>query len=279
RVFVEAAIDFPEEEIDFLQDEELQHRINEFKTLLVETVKEATRGTLVNEGAKIAIVGRPNAGKSSLMNMLARRDIAIVTDIAGTTRDSIEQQIEINGIPVTLVDTAGLNDAPDQVEQIGIERSKAQAENADLLLVLIDSIEHPKFGIEVAVSQDRPTIYAANKIDISGRNPGVDQHNTDLVNLSANTGDGIDELLSLIQEKLELGSEEPAFSARTRHLISLKQASSQLSDAVKKFHTHMSGELFAEDLRTVQIALSDITGSLSADDLLGEIFSSFCIGK
>lgn len=289
RVFVEAAIDFPEEEIDFLQDEELKRRIDLLHQLLQETSLEAKRGALINEGAKIAIIGRPNAGKSSLMNALARRDIAIVTDIAGTTRDSIEQQVELCGVPITLVDTAGLNDTPDQVERIGIERSRAQAEDADLLLVVIDSAETTVLTEQSIkeilgefsdiLGNDKPIVYVANKIDLSQLNAGLQPGESNLVGISATTGAGVDSLLQCLQNTLELGSEEPAFSARSRHLAALKQSSTGFSEAVEKFELHSSGELFAEDLRAVQQALSEITGSLSADDLLGEIFSNFCIGK
>lgn len=286
RVFVEAAIDFPEEEIDFLQDKELSARISDFQSLLSETIKEARRGALINEGAQITIIGRPNAGKSSLMNRLAQRDIAIVTDIAGTTRDSIEQQIEVAGAPVTLVDTAGLNDSPDQVEEIGIERSKSHAKQSDLLLVLFDSqaseLETPEqlLGQYAEVIQpDKPTLYLANKVDLSGLKPGVQEEHSNVIGISATTGIGINELMQSIESSLGLDACEPAFSARSRHLISLNQASSVMRVAVTDFNEHKSGELFAEDLRSAQLALSEITGSLSADDLLGEIFSGFCIGK
>lgn len=291
RVFVEAAIDFPEEEIDFLQDQALIKRIEDFQHLLSDTIQEARRGALINEGARIAILGRPNAGKSSLMNLLARKDIAIVTDIAGTTRDSIEQQIDIQGVPVTLIDTAGLNDAPDQIEAIGIERSRTQAENADLLLVLFDSsslnLEPDHKGSQEKLLGDyasilntnKPVIYVANKIDLSGLAAGVQEAASDVIGLSATTGAGLDALMETIKTTLDLGTSEPAFSARSRHLDSLKKAQTELNDSVKSFGENASGELFAEDLRKVQTLLSEITGAMSADDLLGEIFSNFCIGK
>lgn len=286
RVFVESAIDFPEEEIDFLQDEELGQRITEFQKMMSATIKEARRGALVNEGAKIAIVGRPNAGKSSLMNSLARRDIAIVTEIAGTTRDSIEQQIEISGIPVTLVDTAGLNDSPDQVEKIGIERSRFQAKDADLLVVLFDSQNSMPESAEKLLGQyadvitdNKPTLYVGNKIDLSGWTSGPQSDNHEILGISARTGEGIQALIQSIKTCLDLGSEEPAYSARSRHITSLRKSSVELNQAIERFNSHVSGELFAEDLRIVQLELSEITGSLTADDLLGEIFSNFCIGK
>ena len=286
RVFVEAAIDFPEEEIDFLLDDELQARVADLENLLSTTIRDAKRGAMINEGAKIAIVGRPNAGKSSLINRLTQRDVAIVTEIAGTTRDSIEQRIEIGGAPITLVDTAGLNDSPDQVEKLGIDRSKLHAEESDMLLVLFDShaskLESPEQLLgqyAKIISTDKPTLYVANKIDLSGLKPGVQKESSNVIGVSANTGSGIDALFQSIENQLDLGSGEPAFSARSRHIISLKRASGALQEAVSNFKAQNSGELFAEDLRAVQLTLSEITGNLSADDLLGEIFSGFCIGK
>ena len=300
RVFVEAAIDFPEEEIDFLKDQELKNRIGDFQSLLAETKQEATRGALLNEGAKVAIVGRPNAGKSSLMNCLARRDIAIVTDIAGTTRDSIEQKIELNGIPITLVDTAGLNDNPDQVEEIGIQRSKGHAADADLVLIVFDSskVEEisqiPSLDCHQSIEQFRtkilgefsdivdasqPTIYVANKIDLSDLPAGKSGSDTSILGISAVSELGIDALLEEIESILDIQASLPLFSARSRHISALNNAADQLQNAVEHFNLHASGELFAEDLRAIQHSLSDITGSISADDLLGEIFSNFCIGK
>ena len=291
RVFVESALDFPEEEIDFLQDRELQDRMHMFSQLITETMHEAKRGALVNEGAKIAIIGRPNAGKSSLMNCLARRDVAIVTDVAGTTRDSIEQQIELQGVPVTLVDTAGLNDLPDQVEQIGIERSKQQAQDADLLLVLFDNVEFTDSNEQTntdlstsllgdfdhMVDQHASVIYVGNKIDI--RPLSKQLKNAHVIGISALSGAGIDDLIDMIESTLNIDAVEPNFSARSRHVLSLKDAINTFNDATQKFNQHKSGELFAEDLRVIQTTLSEITGSISADDLLGEIFSNFCIGK
>lgn len=286
RVYVEAAIDFPEEEIDFLIDEELSNRILAFQSLLLSTTREAKRGALINEGAKIAIIGRPNAGKSSLMNRLSQRDIAIVTDIAGTTRDSIEQQINIGGAPVTLVDTAGLNDSPDQVEKLGIERSKYHAQQSDLILVLFDSqaskLETPEKLLGQyfeLIPADKPTLYVANKIDLSGLPAGSQGERSDLVGISATSGAGVEVLFQQIEQLLDLSNNEPAFSARSRHLLALEKASKVMQNAVSGFSTHKSGELFAEDLRAAQQTLSDITGSLSSNDLLGEIFSGFCIGK
>lgn len=292
RVFVEAAIDFPEEEIDFLKDQELQDRIADFQSLLQETSVEASRGAMLNEGAKVAIVGRPNAGKSSLMNCLARRDIAIVTDIAGTTRDSIEQKIELRGIPITLVDTAGLNDNPDQVEEIGIQRSMSHAADADLVLIVFDSTQISDSQLDdqnlktnilgefsEIVHSDQPTIYVANKIDLSQLPSGRHNQDSKLIGLSAKSDIGIDLLLEEIATSLDIYASVPLFSARSRHLTSLNQSTEQLQAAIDHFHLHASGELFAEDLRTIQHSLSDITGSISADDLLGEIFSNFCIGK
>ena len=287
RVFIEAAIDFPEEEIDFIGESDILEQIASTQSSIEDLLNEARRGVLVQEGARIAIVGRPNAGKSSLLNQLARREIAIVTDIAGTTRDTIEQSIDLDGIPVTFVDTAGLNDSPDQVEKLGIERTKVKAEQADMLLFVFDASLHNAAPGEQfqpslilgdyrsILDSERPVIYVANKIDLV-EDPDFD---TSICCISATRETGISELIKTIKAQLNLNESEPEFSARTRHVTALQQCLSQTREAITQYHSHQNAELMAEDLRQSQKYLSDITGDISADDLLGEIFSGFCIGK
>ena len=291
RIFVEAALDFPDEDLDFIANSDIPEQLQKTLEQTQLLVAEARRGCLVREGVRIAIVGRPNAGKSSLLNQLAQRDIAIVTDIAGTTRDTIEQSVDISGVPVTLVDTAGLNDQPDTIEQLGIERTIRSAENADILIFLYE-ISEAKVNkvsqilgdytnvIESANQTNRPVIYVANKVDLNptaslAQFPGC----SPTLGLSATLGTGIPELLGTIKSVLELDSREPEFSARSRQLQSLKAAQQALETGQSGFDQHQSPELLAEDLRLCQKYLSEITGSHTADDLLGDIFSSFCIGK
>lgn len=297
RVFIEAAIDFPEEEIDFIGESDILDQITSAQEKIETLLKEAKRGVLIQEGARIAIIGRPNAGKSSLLNQLARKDIAIVTDIAGTTRDAIEQQIDLDGLPVTFVDTAGLNDSPDQVEKIGIEKTKLSAEDADIILFVFDVSLHPELlnqnisdpeilrqadtlgsylGKYAGILEtDRPIIYVANKVDLVEK-PALDDS---ICGVSATKEQGIIELILKIKNQLNLDEREPEFSARTRHVDALQLCLRQTEEALVNYNSHQSAELLAEDLRHSQKHLSEITGDLSADDLLGEIFSSFCIGK
>ena len=286
RVYVEAAIDFPEEEVDFLADTALKVRTDDLVNNLATTLSEAEQGALLNDGARVAILGRPNAGKSSLLNMLARQEVAIVTPIAGTTRDSIQQRINLHGVPVTLVDTAGLNDNPDDIEAIGIEHSKIQAEQADLILILFDSALPNSADISEILGKyanlteiDTPILYVANKSDLRESNESYRMNGKPCISISAKTGDGYQALVDKIAHQLKIGLAEPSFSARSRHVQSLKAALHKLEIATQHFQASLSGELFAEDLRDVQLSLSNITGNHSADDLLGEIFSNFCIGK
>lgn len=287
RTFIEAAIDFPEEEIDFIGESDILDQIHSTKSQLQDLLDEARRGVLVQEGARVAIVGRPNAGKSSLLNQLARRDIAIVTDVAGTTRDAIEQLVDLEGVPVTFVDTAGLNDLPDQVEKIGIERSILKAEDADIILFVFDaSIDSKKSAVDILgnyssiLDTHRPVIYVANKIDITEQNKTTCQPIMEgAVAISATQALGLTDLIKTIKSRLNLNEREPQFSARTRHVNALQQCLVQIEQALCLYAGHQTAELLAEDLRHSQKHLSDITGNLSADDLLGEIFSGFCIGK
>lgn len=290
RVFIEAAIDFPEEEIDFIGESDILEQIASAKSQIEDLLVEAKRGVLLQEGARIAIIGRPNAGKSSLLNQLARKEIAIVTEIAGTTRDAIEQHIDLDGIPVTFVDTAGLNDSPDQVEKIGIERTKLKAEDADIILFVFDASVHaqqPDGNLSASILGDykhildshaqkhRPVIYVANKMDLIE----VPPFDPSICCISATKEQGITKLIERIKNQLNVNEKEPEFSARARHVDALQQCLNQTEDALLNYNQHQNAELLAEDLRHSQKHLSNITGDLSADDLLGEIFSNFCIGK
>lgn len=284
RVFIEAAIDFPEEEIDFIGESDILDQINAAQNSLQELLIEARQGQLIREGARIAIIGRPNAGKSSLINQLARQEVAIVTDIAGTTRDTLEASIDLKGIPVTFIDTAGLNQDPDQVEKIGIERTFAKADDADILLFVFDAVTDTGDNLKTILGEyadildtDKPIIYLANKTDLNSIK--TDVKNKSVLAVSAKTGEGIDQLIDQIKTALDLTEQEPSFSARTRHVQSLNACLEQIKEAVTTFNTHKTAELLAEDMRQAQKYLSEITGDFRADDLLGEIFSNFCIGK
>jgi tRNA modification GTPase len=287
RIYVEAAIDFPEEEIDFIADSDVLERINNTSETIQALLEEAQRGLLIKEGARIAIIGRPNAGKSSLLNLLARQDVAIVSDIAGTTRDSIEQSIDIGGAPVTFIDTAGLNDQPDQIEKIGIDRTLSKAQDADILLFLFDASTQTGEDLSRILGDyaniletNKPMLFVANKMDLIDPDalPVSISHQT-LVSVSAKTGKGLDRLIDEITRLLNLDEREPQFSARTRHVQALTKCHQVIHKGLEAYSEHRSGELLAEDLRLAQQHLSEITGNLSADDLLGKIFAGFCIGK
>lgn len=293
RVFIESAIDFPEEEIDFIAESDILEQIHRARNSIDDLLQEAKRGVLYQEGARIAIIGRPNAGKSSLLNLLARKEVAIVTDIAGTTRDAIEQRINLDGIPATFVDTAGLNDTPDQVEKIGIERTIRNAEDADMILFVFDASHHTDqltsknqqgstFYTDILgdyasiLNTHQPVIYVANKVDLLSTQK-IDH--PQLISLSTTQELGVSELIFSIKRQLQSTESEPQFSARTRHVHALQQCLKQTEEALDQYNQHQNAELLAEDLRYSQKYLSEITGDFSADDLLGEIFSTFCIGK
>ena len=287
RVYVEAAIDFPEEEVDFLSEGRVAASLLELRTALATLITQAKRGALLSRGAQIVMTGAPNAGKSSLMNRLADQAVAIVTDVPGTTRDVIKQPISIEGVAVQLSDTAGIRTATNAIEQEGIERAQTALDTADIIIEVIDDVEPKETGLS---SRDnaQSVIRVLNKIDLSGRAPGVleatDQEDESVsrsVAVSAETGEGIQALEQVIIQCLgmgEAGTTSP-FSARERHVTCLKRAEATLDEATDRFEVSQAGELLAEDLRRVHAELGAITGAFGADDLLGEIFSSFCIGK
>ncbi|MWN06081.1 tRNA uridine-5-carboxymethylaminomethyl(34) synthesis GTPase MnmE [Gilliamella sp. Pas-s95] len=288
RIFTEAAIDFPEEEIDFLSDGKIETQLNEVITHLNEVRQEAKQGSLLREGMKVVIAGRPNAGKSSLLNALAGRDAAIVTDIAGTTRDVLHEHIHIDGMPLHIIDTAGLREASDEVERIGIERAWQEIEQADRVLFMVDSTTTNETNPEKLwpefierLPKQMPVTVIRNKADLTGEALGYSEVNGySLIQLSARTGEGI----ALLREHLKqamgfTSSTEGGFLARRRHLQALEKATQHLNNGKHQLITFHAGELLAEELRLAQEALSEITGQFTSDDLLGRIFSSFCIGK
>ena len=287
RVYVEAAIDFPEEEIDFLADGGVATDLDALKQKLEAILDEAQQGSLLREGMRVVIAGRPNAGKSSLLNALSGEDTAIVTAVEGTTRDVLREQIHIDGMPVHIIDTAGLRDSEDEVEKIGIERAWAEIEQADRILLLVDSTTSDAVSIEaIGTGLDRhlpesvPVTIIRNKIDLSVETPGCTAEGTPLIRLSAKTGAGVEELRQHLKDCMGFQSDtEGGFLARRRHLDALNRARDFLLQGETQLQDFGAGELLAEDLRQAQEALGEITGAITADDLLGDIFSSFCIGK
>lgn len=272
RVYVEAAIDFPEEEIDFISDENVQVRLDLVREMLTTILSQSREGALLTEGASIVLTGKPNAGKSSLMNLLTGRETSIVTDIPGTTRDIIGEVLQLDGIPLRLVDTAGIRDSRDQIEAEGVKRAQAAQKEADLVLHVIDastdSTPDPISDREVIV---------LNKIDLIEDLPSLQN---DHAKISAKTGEGLEDLKDRLKSILGLkNAEGGGFTARSRHLTALRDAEVALEKGRRALMDQQAGELLAEDLRECQKHLSEITGEFTADDLLGEIFSSFCIGK
>lgn len=293
RIYVEAAIDFPEEEIDFLTDGKIQKDLLNIETQLSQIFQEAKQGTLVRDGMRLVIAGKPNAGKSSLLNALSGRDSAIVTPIAGTTRDVLREHIHIDGMPLHIADTAGLRESPDQVEQIGIERAWKEIEQADRILLVVDANQNTTSDIDqlwpesVNKIDPQKIILIRNKIDLSQETIGLKtsgltktENGQEYLNISAKHHQGIDDLRSYLKSIMGFQqTNESGFTARRRHLDALQRAYDFIQQGKIQLQTFAAGELLAEDLRQAQNALSEITGEFTPDDLLGRIFSSFCIGK
>jgi len=280
RMYVEAAIDFPEEEIDFLSD---GHVTSSLENILAEMDKifaSAQQGVLLRDGMRVVLIGQPNTGKSSLLNTLAGRDSAIVTDIAGTTRDVLREEINIDGMPLHVIDTAGLRESSDIVEQEGIKRTWKEIDQADRALLLVDD----KYGITEDDDKIRQRLPKSleitlihNKIDLSNSAASI---NDNEIALSAKTGDGVDLLRDHLKKIMGYtGLTEGVFLARRRHLDALIRAKECVLNGQTQLQESKAGELLAEDLRQAQHALGEITGFVSSDELLGKIFSSFCIGK
>ncbi|MCP4996859.1 MAG: tRNA uridine-5-carboxymethylaminomethyl(34) synthesis GTPase MnmE [Gammaproteobacteria bacterium] len=281
RMYVEAAIDFPEEEIDFLSDGKVSGDLQTLIDRLEQVQQQAELGRVMRDGMTLVIAGRPNAGKSSLLNALAGHDAAIVTDIPGTTRDLLREQIQIDGMPLHLIDTAGLRDSEDPVEQEGIRRARAQIEQADLILWIHDQRELVDPADLASMPATVPLTLIHNKIDLTGFEAGCSEGDRGVeIALSAKQGDGVELLHQHLKQQMGLsGNQEGEFIARRRHLDALSRASKHLLTGRRMLINEGSGELLAEDLRQAQNTLGEITGEFTADNLLGEIFSSFCIGK
>lgn len=288
RTYVEAAIDFPDEEIDFLADGKIESNLRGIIEQLDDVRREAKQGSILREGMKVVIAGRPNAGKSSLLNALAGREAAIVTDIAGTTRDVLREHIHIDGMPLHIIDTAGLREATDEVERIGISRAWTEIEQADRIILMLDSSDPDSQDLEKVRSEflaklptNLPVTIVRNKIDLSGETSGVTEENGyQVIRLSAQTHDGVQLLRDHLKQAMGFQTGiEGGFLARRRHLDALEKAAEHLQIGLVQLTEFHAGELLAEELRLVQSNLSEITGQFTSDDLLGNIFSSFCIGK
>jgi tRNA modification GTPase len=283
RIYVESALDFPEEEIDFLADDAIAGQLEQVKQKLKGVKKSAAQGRLLKEGMTVVIAGKPNAGKSSLLNQLAGQESAIVTEIPGTTRDILREHIQIDGLPLHIIDTAGLRDSEDIVEQEGIKRAKKMIENADRVLFVVDINDEDRTELErLPVNVGLTTVY--NKIDTQDRTAELIEHpeteSKTEIYLSAKTGDGIDLLKLHLKQCMGYQQNiEGQFIARRRHLDAIDSAEEHLLHADVNLHKLKAGELMAEELRLAQEDLSSITGEFSSDDLLGRIFSDFCIGK
>ncbi|PAV26879.1 tRNA uridine-5-carboxymethylaminomethyl(34) synthesis GTPase MnmE [Tamilnaduibacter salinus] len=288
RIYVEAAIDFPEEEIDFLADGKVAGDLDLIMQDLDTILSEAQQGAILREGMRVVIAGRPNAGKSSLLNTLAGRETAIVTSVEGTTRDVLREQIHIDGMPLHVIDTAGLRDQADEVERIGIERAWEEIQQADRILLMVDATTTaatdagdiwPDFLSDLP--EGAPLTVIRNKVDLSGESPGLTSEGpAPVVRLAALSGEGIDALREHLKDCMGYASAgESGFLARRRHLKALESAQQALVQGRDQLQGHGAGELLAEDLRQAQDALGEITGAMTPDDLLGKIFSSFCIGK
>ena len=280
RMQVEAAIDFPEEEIDFLEDEALLAELDQCGSTFDQLISQAAVGRVLRDGYQVVIVGKPNAGKSSLLNKLSGEDAAIVTEVAGTTRDILREQISIDGLAVELIDTAGLRDNPDRVEEEGIRRARAAMMSADAVLWIQDATASVDGEKAADVPDNIPSIIVRNKIDLTNERAGVAGGDPATINLSAKTGEGISALQEQLRELAgykNLG--EGAFTARKRHIDALNRAAGHFNVGCKVLREAGAGELLAEELRLAHEALGEITGAVSSDDLLGRIFSEFCIGK
>lgn len=287
RMYVESAIDFPEEEINFLVDGQVRSRLDSVQQALKATRNAAQQGNLLREGMTVVIAGRPNAGKSTLLNTLSGRETAIVTEIPGTTRDILREYIHIDGLPLHIIDTAGLRESEDAVEQEGVRRAWAEIEKADRILLLHDATREFDAGEQALRNQllqaGPPVTVVYNKMDLMKTPPEMPAATSSVVEymfVSAQTGEGLEQLKQHLKESVGYqASLEGQFMARRRHLEALETAQKHLEQGSVQLDEFAAGEILAEELRLAQQALGEITGVVSADDLLGKIFSSFCIGK
>ncbi|MCB1624492.1 MAG: tRNA uridine-5-carboxymethylaminomethyl(34) synthesis GTPase MnmE [Pseudomonadales bacterium] len=285
RTYVEAAIDFPEEEVDFLADTELAARLAHLREHVAAVAASARQGRLLRDGMTVVLAGRPNAGKSSLLNRLAGYDAAIVTPIPGTTRDVVRERIAIDGMPLHVLDTAGLREAQDAVEHEGVRRAHAEMAKADGVLFVIDSAADPEAGAyhaeRASLPANVPVTLLFNKIDLVDALPLANtQSGPRRIAVSATTGQGLELLRTHLKQAMQFQTPESgSISARQRHSDALARAARHVDAAVELLRQRRAGELMAEELRAAQRALDEITGVFSSDDLLGRIFGSFCIGK
>jgi tRNA modification GTPase len=279
RMLVEAMLDFPEEEIEAVDVTERARRLAKLSAELDGILSLAKQGALLREGAHIVLVGQPNVGKSSLLNALSREEVALVSEIPGTTRDVIRQAIQLNGVPVHILDTAGLRESSDTVEQMGMERTRGAIQKADAVLILLDAQAGIGEQENKILSElpDIPRLFIHNKIDLTGSPARTEESGGQMhIYLSAKTGEGLDLLRAKLLALIGWHQESGVFMARERHLQALRRAQDFLKQAAGE---EGRAELFAENLRLAQESLTEISGEFTADDLLGEIFSRFCIGK
>lgn len=286
RIFVEASIDFPDgEDIDFIDEGRISDKSCSILEKIDSITRQAQNGAILREGIKIVIAGRPNVGKSSILNRLSGKEAAIVTDVEGTTRDILKESITIDGLPLHIIDTAGLRETSDLVEKIGVSRAWHEINEADLVLLVLDATKHISENLEIyrditsKMPSELPLLTVFNKTDI-GNNSNVKEIYSPIICISAKTGKGLDELREYLKKTVGYSSTvEGTFIARRRHLDSLERARSHIKEAIRQIQEFQSGELAAEEFRMAQESLNEITGKFTSDDLLGRIFSSFCIGK
>ena len=295
RKYVEASIDFAEEEIDFLSDGKIENALIKIESEITECLEEGKRGQKLLDGLSLVILGAPNAGKSSLLNYFSGSDRAIVTDIAGTTRDTLSETIDLDGLAITITDTAGLNPSPDKVEEIGIKRALSSALKADHLLIMFDASKDDANSTLALIEKYQPELadkvsisLIANKIDLSQDTSGLwseqdkptqHQKNIPIYGTSLKENQGLKEVTQHLKDIAGLTDTEPAFSARTRHIHALEAALDHIDISLSLLRNEQAGELIAEELKLAHTQLQGITGIFTTDDLLGEIFSSFCVGK
>jgi tRNA modification GTPase len=281
RVYVEAAIDFVDEEIDFLTDGVVEFRIIRLIEKINEIKKTAQQGRLLRDGMTVVLVGKPNAGKSSLLNALAGHEAAIVTDIAGTTRDILRERIQLDGMPLHIIDTAGLRDSDNLIEQEGIRRAHLEIQKADKILLLIDARDQGDEEVLKTLPSDIPLIKVFNKIDLINGSPRIEKTESAYsCYISVKKDSGMDLLKEHLKESVGYdAAADNVFLARRRHIEAIRVGCELVENALSQLRVNKAGELVAEDLRLAQISFSEITGTVTSDELLGKIFSSFCIGK